>query len=196
MTPRTAGAVIVGVWAVARIFFWRTAPRRRSVRTDMPPLRRSLLLLVSASLVPTYVFYFTTLLDPLTMTAPSWLRWTGTDLVAVAVGLFIWSHAALGSNWTVDVALADSQSLTVSGPYSVVRHPMYSALILMGVALVPATANAVASVPYLIAILALYAERVKDEEDLMLQEFSTGYADYMARTGRIVPGARFLGRRR
>lgn len=195
MTHKIAGAIIIGVWTVARVFFWRVSKHDGVVRVDMPPRRRSLLVLVSASLVPIYAFYFTTVLDPYTLPASTWVRWSGTGLLGAAVALFMCSHAALGSNWTVDVAVAQHQSLVVAGPYRWVRHPMYAALILMGIALVPATANLVASLPYLSAIVALYAERVRDEERLMLEEFGDAYTSYMDRTGRIVPRIGPRGRR-
>lgn len=190
--PRIAGAVIMIVWTVARGYFsMRSRPRHVTIE-DMPLRRRLLLGLVSASLVPVYLYYFTGLLSPADVPLPLAVRWIGVGLLAASLALFIWSHVALGRSWTVAVSVVDDQELVTTGPFARIRHPMYAALILMAIGLVPATANAVASVPYLATILIVYFERVADEEGLMIRFYGDEYRSYMARTGRLLPrrGAR------
>jgi protein-S-isoprenylcysteine O-methyltransferase Ste14 len=181
------GAGLIVVWSISRVVFWRASGARRVVTSDMTRWRRALLALVSLSLVPIYLSYFTPLLDRFSLPWPGWIGWAGDVLLAAAVGLFVWSHAALGAGWTVSVDVAEGQRLVTSGPYRFVRHPMYSSLIVMAVALGLATANLLVALPFGIAILAMYLDRVDAEERLMTQEFGDEYRDYMARTGRVLP---------
>lgn len=149
--------------------------------------RRVLLGVVSLTLVPIYLFYFSPLLDSFVVAVPSWVRWLGNAVLATGVALFTWSHSALGRSWSVGVEIADDQRLVTSGPYRWVRHPMYSSLLVMAVGLLLATANPIVALPYLGAIAATYIERVGDEERLMLRAFGDDYARYMATTGRLLP---------
>lgn len=177
----------MSVWTVARLFFWRRTGTRPVVTSRMPPRRRLLLTAVSASLVPIYLFYFTRLLDSFVVVLPASVKWTGNVLLAASVALFVWSHASLGKNWSVNVERTEGQSLVTHGPYRLVRHPMYSSLFLMAFGLVLATASPVAALPYFVSIAAMYLDRVGDEERLMLDTFGEQYERYMRRTGRLVP---------
>lgn len=187
---RIAGAAIIAIWTVARVYFWRAAGQRPTATERMPLRRRVLLMLVSVVLIPIYLYYFGTLLDPFTVASPGWLGWIGDGVLAIAVGLFIWSHASLGRNWSVKVELHTDQTLVTRGPYRWVRHPMYSSLLLMGIGLVLATSNPFVSLPYLATVAIMYAERVADEERLMLESFGAQYEAYMRRTGRLLPRLR------
>lgn len=184
---RLAGVVIVGVWTLARLYFWWKAGSRTVRTRAMPARRRAILLLISASLVPVYLYYVTPELDRFSVPVHPAVSWAGDAVLLVAVALFIWSHAALGRNWSVSVEVLESQQLVTTEPYHWVRHPMYSSLFLMAFGLVVATANPIASLPLLVSLFVMYLERVADEERLMLGEFGEQYAAYMQRTGRLLP---------
>src|SRR5450756_5745 len=60
-----------------------------------------------------------------------------SDSLAVAIcalGLLvcIWSRKALGNDWSRDVELKQGHKLVERGPYALVRHPIYSGHLLMG----------------------------------------------------------------
>src|ERR1041385_5796191 len=60
----------------------------------------------------------------------------GTGIVAdliVLAGLFIsvWARFVLAGNWSARVTLKENHELIQSGPYRVVRHPIYSGILLM-----------------------------------------------------------------
>jgi protein-S-isoprenylcysteine O-methyltransferase Ste14 len=64
---------------------------------------------------------------------------------------------------------------------------MYSALVLYSVGQALVIPNRVAGPSNLLAFAILLALRVRAEEEMMLQQFGDDYADYAARTNRLVP---------
>lgn len=189
------GAALIVVWSVTRVVFWRMARGRSVALSDMTPRRRVLLAVVSLSLAPIYLYYFTPLLDRFGLILPSWIGCAGNALLAAAVALFTWSHTSLGTNWTAKVDVATGQRLITTGPYRWVRHPMYSSLLLMSVALLIATANPIVALPFGVSITIMYMDRVDAEERIMAHGFGEPYAEYMARTGRLTPRFRWRGAR-
>ena len=186
-TPRIIGAVLIVVWSVARVVFWRMARGRSVTLSDMTLRRRVLLAAVSLSLVPIYVYYFAPFLDRFSLIRPPWIGWIGDALLAAAVALFIWSHRSLGTNWTARVDVARGQHLITTGAYRWVRHPMYASFFLMSVALLIATANPLVALPFGMSITMMYVDRVGAEERIMAHEFGEPYTEYLSRTGRLFP---------
>ncbi len=121
-----------------------------------------------------------------TLPLPTWSRWVGVGLGAVAGPLLLWTHQSLGKNWSATVEIREEQTLVTSGPYRWVRHPMYTAFFVSGLATLLVSANWVIGGGWLgQGIVA--ASRVGDEEALMIEEFGDQYRAYIRRTGRFLP---------
>jgi protein-S-isoprenylcysteine O-methyltransferase Ste14 len=58
-----------------------------------------------------------------------WLPLLGTVMVAGGLGFTGWARWHLGRNWSGWVTLKDDHTLICTGPYRVVRHPIYTGLI-------------------------------------------------------------------
>ncbi len=121
-----------------------------------------------------------------TLPTPTWSRWIGVALGVVAMPLFIWTHHALGKNWSVDLVIKEEHTLITSGPYRWVRHPMYTSFFGSSLAFFLLSANWVIGLAGL-ATSVLSAARVDKEEALMIEEFGDQYRAYMQRTGRFLP---------
>jgi protein-S-isoprenylcysteine O-methyltransferase Ste14 len=100
--------------------------------------------------------------------------------------LLIWIHVSLGREWYASLTLREGHRLIRTGPYSKVRHPMYTALIIIYSSLALLSANIIISILILIAIISLVI-RVPEEEKMMTEEFGNEYSDYMSKTGRFFP---------
>jgi protein-S-isoprenylcysteine O-methyltransferase Ste14 len=128
-------------------------------------------------------------LGPLgTVILPADLALVGFGLVMTIAGLALafWARATLGRNWSGTIQFKQDHTLVQTGPYAVVRHPIYTAILLMfvGTALAYGTLAAVVAVPLAVVSFIVKARR---EEELMQQHFPDDYAAYRKRTRMIVP---------
>jgi protein-S-isoprenylcysteine O-methyltransferase Ste14 len=117
---------------------------------------------------------------------PDWLRWAGFALGLASLGLWTWTHVALGQLWSAQLQLHADHHLVITGPYARVRHPMYTAILgwLLGLGLVTANWIPLAFTALVAVFLGLRAPR---EEQMMLERFGDQYRQYMKRTGRFLP---------
>lgn len=113
--------------------------------------------------------------------------WLGAIVFALSLALFLATHRQLGRNWSQTLELREGHTLVTHGVYRLVRHPMYSAFFLWALAQVLLLQNWIAGPAGFIGFGLLYAFRVGREEEMMRAAFGQAYADYEARTKRIVP---------
>ncbi|MGR4064342.1 MAG: methyltransferase family protein [Vulcanimicrobiaceae bacterium] len=109
----------------------------------------------------------------------------GVALCALGIGLAFWARVHLGRNWGVPMSLREGHELVTTGPYAVVRHPIYTGILFA----VAGTALAVGfSWIVLFAIfLAYFVYAAKVEERTMLGQFPGEYAAYMDHTKMLIP---------
>lgn len=113
--------------------------------------------------------------------------WLGAIVFAAALALFLATHRQLGRNWSQTLELREGHTLVTHGVYRLVRHPMYSAFFLWGLAQALLLQNWIVGPAGLIGFGTLYAFRVGREEAMMRTAFGPTYADYEARTKRVIP---------
>jgi len=113
------------------------------------------------------------------------LGWTGVVLCAFGFGLAISARWYLGRNWGMPMSRKEQPELVTDGPYAVIRHPIYTGLILA--TLGSAIGVNVSWALMLIPVGGYFIYSARREESLMLQLFPEQYAAYMARTGMLAP---------
>jgi protein-S-isoprenylcysteine O-methyltransferase Ste14 len=113
---------------------------------------------------------------------------SGVVCFVIGLWLFYRSHADLGTNWSITLEVREQHRLITQGVYHRIRHPMYTALVLYGVADALVIPNWVAGPSNVVAFAVLFAFRVRAEERMMLEQFGDEYTAYTARTKRLVPG--------
>lgn len=109
-------------------------------------------------------------------------------LMLSAVWLFDASSRTMGKNWSLVARTREDHQLVQSGPFAVVRHPIYVALFFSMVAMAIAdghTGNLLVAVPVFAIGTWL---RIRNEERLLREQFGAGYDAYAARVKRFVPG--------
>lgn len=109
----------------------------------------------------------------------------GDLLVFVGLFIAIWARITLGGNWSARVTLKENHELIERGPYRVVRHPIYSGLLLM----ILGTAVLVGQVGgFLVLLFCFCGFWVKlRREDALLSKHFPEYSEYMRRTTALVP---------
>lgn len=116
-----------------------------------------------------------------------WVQLTGVALTFAGTGLAIWARLILGENWSARVTRKVGHELIQTGPYALVRHPIYSGLLLavIGTALFVGELRALLAIPIVLAGQTVKARR---EEQFMLAEFGETYEQYRRQTGFLIPG--------
>jgi protein-S-isoprenylcysteine O-methyltransferase Ste14 len=111
----------------------------------------------------------------------------GTLLVAAGLLFAGWARWHLGRNWSGNVTVKEGHTLIRSGPYRLVRHPIYSGMLLalFGTALAIASARGFIGMAL---ILIGFLLKLQVEEARMGETFPADYADYCRRTARLIPG--------
>ena len=114
-----------------------------------------------------------------------WRAVLGLILFALGLGFAIWARVHLGRNWGTPMSQKDDPELVTSGPYHLVRHPIYSGILIAGVG----TAVALSLLWLIVVVLAgvyfLYSASV--EERNMAKQFPETYPAYRRSTKMLVP---------
>lgn len=114
------------------------------------------------------------------------LRWAGVAVTVAGHAFSIWARRHLGKYWSGTVALKHDHKIVDTGPYALVRHPIYTGLLLaaFGSAMAAGTIEALLGVA---VMLPAYWIKWRREEKIMTQEFGAAYDAYRARTRAIIP---------
>jgi protein-S-isoprenylcysteine O-methyltransferase Ste14 len=114
----------------------------------------------------------------------------GTLGLALGIGgiaFAIWARLVLGRNWSgMVMQVRDQHELIQTGPYALVRHPIYTGL-LLGIFGTALTLGTLASYLGVAAGLVALLLRVEIEERLMAGEFGATHDDYRRRTRKLIP---------
>ena len=104
-------------------------------------------------------------------------------LIILGVGFATYTMLYLGRSFSI---MAAARTLVTTGPYSVVRHPLYLG---EGMAIVGMTLQYLSPLAIVIVAMqfAFQVQRMKNEEKILSSQFPE-YRDYMARTARVIPG--------
>lgn len=133
------------------------------------------------------LYIFTSYLNFANYILPTWTGWAGTAIFTLGILLLWKSHADLGRNWSITTEIKKEHTLITNGVFRYIRHPMYAAYWLWGIAQTLLIQNWIAGLTYLAFFIPLYLLRVPREERMMLEQFGEDYRLYINRTGRIIP---------
>jgi protein-S-isoprenylcysteine O-methyltransferase Ste14 len=115
------------------------------------------------------------------------LFWAGVVLIVLASLLRRHCFRMLGDRFTAAVRVHAEQAVIDRGAYRFVRHPSYSAGMLMYVGLGLALTNWLSLVVLVLASTLVYGYRVSVEERALVATLGERYLAYVGRTKRFVP---------
>ncbi len=120
-----------------------------------------------------------------TVDTEAWRAAIGLVPVTLGLGFAIWARVHLGRNWGTPMTQKKEPELVTSGPYRIVRHPIYSGLLLAGIG----TAIGLSwfwLLPFgLAGIYFVYSATV--EERFLIGQFPDAYPTYRRSTKMLVP---------
>ena len=116
---------------------------------------------------------------------PAWVSWLGAALFLASYALYaevLRENAYLSR--TIEVQ--EGQRVIDTGLYGIVRHPMYSATIVLFLSM-PLALGSAFSLVIMLAYLPIIAKRIRNEEAVLTRELP-GYDEYLTRVRwRLIP---------
>jgi protein-S-isoprenylcysteine O-methyltransferase Ste14 len=119
--------------------------------------------------------------------APSAAReYIGLLLTVCGLGFTMWARRALGTNWSATPTIKKEHELIQHGPYRLVRHPIYTGLLLavFGSCLVAGRVWALCVLGMAAILLFM---KFKAEEALLARQFPEAYLLYRRRVKALIP---------
>lgn len=173
------------IWASFSIF-WEVASRNTSADKEAEPsgARAFHVLMVNAALLLLFL--------PITGLTGRFIPASGVlPIIGLAIqfaGLFfaIWARRHLGRNWSGRISIKVDHELIRSGPYRLIRHPMYTGFITMfaGTALVSGEYHALVG---LALGLFAYWRKLRLEEQNLAAVFGSAWTDYRKTSWALLP---------
>jgi protein-S-isoprenylcysteine O-methyltransferase Ste14 len=122
-------------------------------------------------------------------------RWLPASAYMVAIGLAlqvcsallaVWARQHLGRNWSGDITAKVDHQLIRTGPYRVVRHPIYTGMIgmFLGASVVCGEYHALLAV---VVIVGAYWRKIHLEEQHLRKVFGAEYDNYLRESGALIP---------
>jgi len=178
--------IVVAAWAVF-IIYWAVS----SFSTKRTVKRNSALFYIRIIVIIAAVWFFETFkLNPGQMYLPNaaqspLLGAVGAALAVIGIAWAVYARYYLGRNWGMPMSVKDTPELVTAGPYALVRHPIYSGVMLavLGSAL---TGGWWWMVIFVVST-AYYLYSATQEEKLMAKTFPDTYPAYKARTSMLIP---------
>ena len=118
---------------------------------------------------------------------PPWAADAMVVLTVLGIGFAWWARIHLGKLWSSAVTLKADHRIVDTGPYGIVRHPIYTGILLAIVASAAVRATAVALLGAAIVILGLYFKARVEEQFLREQLGAEAYEAYARRVPMLLP---------
>jgi protein-S-isoprenylcysteine O-methyltransferase Ste14 len=118
----------------------------------------------------------------------SGLRVAGLVIVLLGIALSLVSQLALGDSWRIGVQHCERTSLVTGGPYSLVRNPIFSSVMLTVIGFVLWTPSVLSVALFAVLVVGVQTQVRLIEEPNLRQVQGIAYTRYTARVGRFVPG--------
>jgi protein-S-isoprenylcysteine O-methyltransferase Ste14 len=110
----------------------------------------------------------------------------GIALILAGLGFAIWARLHLGTNWSGQPVIRIDHELVRSGPYAIVRNPIYTGILIAiaGTTIVIGEFWALAVTLILLLVLLV---KIRMEEKFLLEEFGDSFIQYKKEVKSIIP---------
>ena len=115
-----------------------------------------------------------------------WPFWLGAAVTTAGLLFAVWARHHLGSNWSRSVTIKQDHELITTGPYAVVRHPIYTGILAGFIGMAIAISQVRGFVVFVLFFLAFWI-KLRMEEQWMHSQFGEVYAAYAHHTAALVP---------
>jgi protein-S-isoprenylcysteine O-methyltransferase Ste14 len=115
-----------------------------------------------------------------------WPFCVGAAVTVLGLLFAVWARQYLGSNWSHAVTVMQGHDLITTGPYALVRHPIYTGILtgFLGTAIALSQVRGV--IGFVLIFLVLWP-KLRMEEEWMRSHFGEMYTTYAHQTAALVP---------
>jgi len=188
MTPENATRAIWIVWWIS----WLAAAAWSDRALKRPPTRHQIVYRVLAGLGAVLLFgmYRHPLrVEMILWSTPTAIAWSMAAIVLIGLAFTWWARIHLGRLWSSSVTRKADHHVVDTGPYSIVRHPIYTGIILASIATAALRGTAVAWLGVAAMTTGWVIKARLEEEFLREQLGPENYGEYARRVPMLVPGA-------
>jgi protein-S-isoprenylcysteine O-methyltransferase Ste14 len=110
----------------------------------------------------------------------------GAALTCLGLAFSIWARQHIGRYWSGSVSIRADHQLIRTGPYSLIRHPIYTGILVGLAGTLLADGHYAAIVAFLIVLAGLTWKALR-EEHLLAGEFGPAFEEHKRHTGFYLP---------
>jgi protein-S-isoprenylcysteine O-methyltransferase Ste14 len=114
----------------------------------------------------------------------------GLALVVLGTAFNLWGRTHLKAAWANQIRIYDGHELITTGPFRIVRHPLYASLIWIFIGGSLIYLNPLALALALLVFVPMMYVRAKKEDALLEEAFGEQYSRYRLKTGLFLPRLR------
>lgn len=178
--------IAYGAW-LTFVLTWHSVDKTaRTVATPPPSRERLYLLVIAFGLV---LFVLGPVVYPVgrIWVNPPVIDWAMLLVMAAGIAWCYWARRHLGRFWSANVTHKEGHRVIDTGPYGFVRHPMYTGMIVMDVAVAVICTTPPVFLGVLLISLGLWLKARVEERFLSEELGASLYGAYRARTPMLVP---------
>ena len=174
---------------IAFIIYWRIKAADAKTTQRLEPVASRILRAITLLIA---IVLFSTTRIPLRWLylqlwpAGLWPFWLGAAVMVAGLLFAVWAREHLGRNWSQAVTIKQGHELITTGPYAVVRHPIYTGMLagLLGTAI---ALSQVRGFMAFVIFFVMFWLKLRKEEQWMRSQFGETYATYAHQTAALVP---------
>jgi len=176
----------IAMWCVLEIY-WDVAKRNIAPASSSESRASRWLHLILTSAAQLLIFLPVHGLRQRYLPASAVVTATGLTLNALGLVLAVWARRCLGRYWSGKITIKVDHQLIRSGPYRLIRHPIYTALLglYLGTAIVSGELHALIG---LALVIIAYLRKIRLEEANLMRAFGADYRGYRSETWALLPG--------
>ena len=181
--------VLILVWAAYFTYWFLSAWKDRSPLKRMPGVKPTGIMLLMLPVEIGSVLlctFFPELVTGRFLPAAAPYIIAGTAITVGGLAFAIWARLHLGKSWTGLPAIRESHEMVRTGPYSAVRNPIYTGMLVALAGSAIATGYTAVVLFFLVA-LCVFMGKIRVEERLLEDEFGEDYVRYKREVKALVP---------
>jgi protein-S-isoprenylcysteine O-methyltransferase Ste14 len=176
------------IWIIWMFYWWLSGRHVKAVARRESPLSRAghaIPLIIAAVLLalPTLPYGF---LSGRVFPRSEYIYRIGVFVLIAGLAFSVWARIHIGRNWSGVVTLKQDHELIRSGPYRLVRHPIYTGLLLAFIGTAIARDQWRGWLAVLIGLAALW-RKLRLEERWLTEQFGDSYRRYRDKVAALIP---------